>query len=161
MKPYNCVWIISIGLEHLSPYNYVQIICFGWEYLIPYNCMLTYDYHRQLLKNDCKGSSKNINRIIIRHLEMDKITALDNPQAVDKLLDKLYIYIYIYSNTLKMVGWLVGWFLWHINLCRLFNAKSILIQIVSSISKILFSMRTQFICQKHFYFKLFSLFKQF
>ena len=30
--------------------------------------------------------------------------------------------------------WLVAWVLWHINLCRLFNAKSIFIQIVSSIS---------------------------
>ena len=31
-----------------------------------------------------------------------------------------------------MVDWLVGWlvgFLWHINLCRLFNTKSIFIQI--------------------------------
>ena len=27
------------------------------------------------------------------------------------------------------VGWLVGWFLWHINLCRLFNAKSIFMQV--------------------------------
>ena len=24
-----------------------------------------------------------------------------------------------------LVGWLIGWVLWHINLCRLFNAKSI------------------------------------
>ena len=24
----------------------------------------------------------------------------------------------------RMVGWLVGWILWHINHCRLFNAKS-------------------------------------
>ena len=32
-------------------------------------------------------------------------------------------------------GWLVGGFLWHINFCRLFNAKSIFMQIVSSISK--------------------------
>ena len=31
-------------------------------------------------------------------------------------------------------GWLVVWVLWHINLCRLFNAKSIFMQIVSSIS---------------------------
>ncbi len=31
-------------------------------------------------------------------------------------------------------SWLVGWILWHINLCRLFNAKSIFIQIVSCIS---------------------------
>ena len=30
-------------------------------------------------------------------------------------------------------GWLVG-FLWHINFCRLFNAKSIFMQIISSIS---------------------------
>ena len=33
------------------------------------------------------------------------------------------------------VGWLVGWLgLWHINLSRLFNAKSIFMQIISSIS---------------------------
>ena len=32
------------------------------------------------------------------------------------------------------VGWLVGWVLWHINRCRLFNAKSIFIQINSSMS---------------------------
>ena len=40
-------------------------------------------------------------------------------------------------NNLKiwLVGWLVGCNLWHINLCRLFNAKSIVMQIVSSISK--------------------------
>ena len=31
-------------------------------------------------------------------------------------------------------GWLVVWVLWHINLCRLFNAKSIFMQIVCSIS---------------------------
>ena len=29
--------------------------------------------------------------------------------------------------------WLVGWVLWHINLCRLFNAKFIFIQINSAI----------------------------
>ena len=51
---------------------------------------------------------------------------------------------------------LVGWFLWHINLCRLFNAKSIFI-----FKTIQFSTSTKFNCQKHFYFKLFSLFKQF
>ena len=28
----------------------------------------------------------------------------------------------------------VGWILWHINLCRLFNAKYIFMQIVSAIS---------------------------
>ena len=35
--------------------------------------------------------------------------------------------------------WLVGWVLWHINLCRLFNAKSI------------------FYVNNQFYFKQFSL----
>ena len=30
----------------------------------------------------------------------------------------------------KQMHWLVVWVLWHINLCRLFNAKSIFIQIV-------------------------------
>ena len=29
-----------------------------------------------------------------------------------------------------LIGWLVGWVLWHINLCRLFNAKSIFMKIV-------------------------------
>ena len=33
-----------------------------------------------------------------------------------------------------LVGLLISWVLWHINLCRLFNAKSIFIQITSSIS---------------------------
>ena len=34
----------------------------------------------------------------------------------------------------QQVGWLLVWILWHINHCRLFNAKYIFIQIVSSIS---------------------------
>ena len=57
--------------------------------------------------------------------------------------------------------WLVGWLVFrHINLCRLFNTKSIFIQ-VALFWTIQFSMSTQFNCQKHFYFKLFNLFKQF
>ena len=31
-------------------------------------------------------------------------------------------------------GWLLAWILWHINLCRLFNAKSNFKQIINSIS---------------------------
>ena len=38
------------------------------------------------------------------------------------------------GSKMVLVGRLVGWVLWHINLCRLFNAKSIFTQIVSSIS---------------------------
>ena len=58
-------------------------------------------------------------------------------------------------------SWLVAWVLWNINFCRLFNAKSIFIQIISSISNNSQSMNTQFNWQKHIYFKLFSLVKQF
>ena len=48
---------------------------------------------------------------------------------------------------------MVGWFLWHINLSRLFDIKSsVLFQTIQ------FSMNTQFNCEKHLYFKLFSLF---
>ena len=47
-----------------------------------------------------------------------------------------------------MVGWLVGWLgLWHINLCRLFKAKSIFMQIVL-FQTIQFSVSAQFNCQK-------------
>ena len=52
--------------------------------------------------------------------------------------------------------WLVGLVLWHINLYRLFNAKSIFMQIVL-FQTLQFSMSTQFNCQKHFYFKQISL----
>ena len=57
----------------------------------------------------------------------------------------IYIYIYIFSRQEKkfckeilncwniLKRWLVVWVLWHINLCRLFNAKSIFIWIISSI----------------------------
>ena len=51
-----------------------------------------------------------------------------------------------------LVGWLSGWFLRHINLCRLFNAKSIFIQIVL-FQTIQFSMSTEFNCQKTFLFQ--------
>ena len=41
-----------------------------------------------------------------------------------------------YKLTVSLKSDLVVWVLWHINLCRLFNAKSIFIQINSSISNI-------------------------
>ena len=47
--------------------------------------------------------------------------------------------------------------LWYINIYRLFNVKSIFIQINSSIQKEnQFSMSMQFKCQKDFYFKQFK-----
>ena len=57
--------------------------------------------------------------------------------------------------------WLViGWVLWHINRCRLFNAKSIFMKIVL-FQTIQFSISMQLKCEKQFYFKIFSLVKQF
>ena len=44
---------------------------------------------------------------------------------------------------------LVVWVLWHINLCRLFNAKSIFMQIVL-FQTILFRISTQFKYEKYF-----------
>ena len=38
------------------------------------------------------------------------------------------------ESEIRLVGWFIGWVLWYINLCRLFNAKSVFMQIVSSIS---------------------------
>ena len=46
---------------------------------------------------------------------------------------KIHIKVNLVSH-LACARWLVGWVLWQINLCRLFNAKSFFIQIVSSIS---------------------------
>ena len=51
---------------------------------------------------------------------------------------------------------LVYWVLWHINLCRLFNAKSILCKYSFLFKTIQFSINIQFNCPKHFYFKLFK-----
>ena len=45
-----------------------------------------------------------------------------------------------------LVGWLVGWVLWLINLCRLFNAKSIFMKIVL-FQTIQFSISMQFKCK--------------
>ena len=45
-----------------------------------------------------------------------------------------------------MIGRLVVWVLWHINLCKLFNAKSIFMKIVL-FQTIQFSISTQFKCK--------------
>ena len=66
-------------------------------------------------------------------------------QNSPNLLNNFHIY--------KMV-WLVVWVLWHINPCRLFNAKSIFKQITSSLS----NNSVQFNSQECFYFKPFSIF---
>ena len=57
-----------------------------------------------------------------------KILKTEMKNKFDKNIFSLYNLVKIHS------GSLVGWILWHINLCRLFKAKSIFIQIISSIS---------------------------
>ena len=49
-------------------------------------------------------------------------------------------------NKKKLVGLLVGWILWHINLRRLFNAKSIFMKIVL-FQTIQFRKSTQLKCK--------------
>ena len=50
------------------------------------------------------------------------------------LLFIIIYHIYYIILLLYYYKWLVGWVLWHINLCRLSNAKFIFIQRISSIS---------------------------
>ena len=56
------------------------------------------------------------------------------------------------------IGWLVGLLgLWHINLCRLFNAQiHFYVNNLFYLKTIQFSISTQFNRQKHFHFKLFK-----
>ena len=76
----------------------------------------------------------------------------------------VYICLCVYVRSFTLIFMCVNFFifmfglvvlvLWYINLCWLFNAKSIFIQIISSIFN-------YFNHQKRFYFKLFSLIKLF
>ena len=59
----------------------------------------------------------------------------------NRLFVLLYSIKYSYLNY-TLVGWLIVWILWHINLCRLFYAKFIFIQIINSIQTIQFSVST-------------------
>ena len=52
-------------------------------------------------------------------------------------------------SCISLLTRLVGWVLWHINRCRLFNTKSIFIQIVQ-FQTIQFSISMQFKCQNSF-----------
>ena len=52
---------------------------------------------------------------------------------------------------------LVGWVLWHINLCRLFNAKSIFKQISVLFQTIQFRINTQFKCKYSLIVKYISI----
>ena len=52
-----------------------------------------------------------------------------------------------------MFVFVVGWVLWHINLCRLFNARSFFMQIVL-FQTIQFCISTQLDCKKTFLFQV-------
>ena len=70
--------------------------------------------------------------------------------------------VYIYINTF-LVGWLVGVLVGFYGVSTFvgyFMPKQIFMQIVL-FQAIQFCISTQFNCQNHFYFKLFSLFKPF
>ena len=50
------------------------------------------------------------------------------------LYDCRHVHMYICIFVRMSICWLIVWVLWHINLCSLFNTKSIFIQIIISIS---------------------------
>ena len=52
----------------------------------------------------------------------------------ERLHSKVSLQCWNHEEKNDVIRRLVGWVLWHINLCRLFNAKSTFIQIISSIS---------------------------
>ena len=58
-----------------------------------------------------------------------------NPSTIDEIWHKANFFggvqHLVYFSQFELM---VGWVLWHINLCRSFNAKSIFMQIVSSFS---------------------------
>ena len=74
-------------------------------------------------------------------------TSSHNPIWVEIPLKSIDWFSYITSiKSLKSPHiYVVGWVLWHINLCRLFSAKSIFIQIISSISNN--SVNISMVCQ--------------
>ena len=94
-----------------------------------------------LLQNALKIWKKGI--VSDEELSEELTMYLRNPFISGRMLHKAnFLEEYYWSeiqsflkwNTYILVDDLVGWVLWHINLCRLFNAKSIFIQIFSSIS---------------------------
>ena len=73
-------------------------------------------------------------------------------EGLDGVFDhnmRLWFELYIYWM-------LVGWVLWHINVCRLFNAKSIFMKIVV-FQTIYFSISTQFKCKYNLIVKNISI----
>ena len=101
--------------------------------------------------------------LYLKYAHFDASYASYNTTSLHKRILLISIYPYLrnmFFVFFVVVGWMVVWVLWHINLCWLFNAKSIFMKIIL-FQTIQFGMSTEFNCQKRFYFKLFSLVKQF
>ena len=78
------------------------------------NCSCKSKKERKIIKifsKICNSSKNRTNKTLIQG-------ALIIIERKLMLLDQIDVIIWL-------VGWLVGWVLWHINLCRLFNAESI------------------------------------
>ena len=70
-------------------------------------------------------------------------------------LQTFLIYIHLFISYIY-TRWLVGWILWHINLCRLFNAKSMFLKIVL-FQTIQFKISTEFNCKNSLIVKNISI----
>ena len=81
-----------------------------------------------------------------------------DPRSVMEEITQKFLLLRLKSPLKCLFVWLV---LWHINICSLFKAKSIFIQIHTSNSNSSVQYKYSAIYQKHFYFKLLSLVKQF
>ena len=121
-----------------------------------------WDWEKRKKKKKKKTRKKTVTSIEISGAEnideMFRTSCLTSFVLIESTV-RIYIYIYIYimlavdSRTSKTIScnqkipvWfgLLGGVLWHISLCRLFNTKSIFIQIVL-FQTIQFSMSTQFV----------------
>ena len=70
-----------------------------------------------------------------------KVNPVSRTHRVSNLAYDSSVWFITFTMSAKASSMLVGWVLWHINLCRLFNTKSIFMQIVL-FQTIQFSMST-------------------
>ena len=73
-----------------------------------------------------------------------------------KIVNNIFFFIFEGGLIILFRGWLVVWALWHINLCRLFNAKSIFMKIVL-FQTIQFSISMQLKCKYSLFVKNISI----
>ena len=116
----------KIVREHL----YIMLIQLPTLVQHQYHFLSFHDYHLVTSRN--KMTSIHINcKDYIKIWSGESLETVGEKQDLSK--DERS---FLLNGHLAHYSWLVGWlvFLWHINFCRLFNAKCIFIQIISSIS---------------------------